>query len=69
MEVSKTSPTIPEILTGIGNYLFGVKELLEDLTVRTGVQARMDGILFEKLENAPDDVGIFQLLKDYLRSF
>lgn len=71
LEVSKPSPSLPEVLSGIGNSILGmdrtVKELLQDLTSSGGVQARMDGILFEKLENAPDANPIFQLIKDYLR--
>lgn len=73
VEVSKPSPSLPEILSSIGSSLFGVdrtvKELLQDLTSSDGVQARMDGILFEKLGNSPDGSQIFQLIKDCLRSF
>lgn len=73
VEVSKPSPSLPEILTSIGSFLFGldrtVKGVLQDLTSSNGVQARMDGILFERLENASDDNQIFTLIKDYLSSF
>ncbi|XP_010905779.1 serine protease SPPA, chloroplastic isoform X2 [Elaeis guineensis] len=73
VEVSKPSPSLPEILSGIGNSLFGldqtVKGVLQDLTSSNGVQARMDGILFESFENASDDNPIFRLIKDYLSSF
>ncbi|KAJ6848111.1 serine protease SPPA, chloroplastic [Iris pallida] len=72
VEMSKPSPSLPEILTGIGSSLFGVQrtvqELLQDLTSSSGVQARMDGILFERLENSSDTKMIFQLIKDYLGS-
>lgn len=73
VEVSKPSPSLPEILIGIGNSLFGldqtVKGVLQDLASSNGVQARVDGILFESLENASDDNPIFRLIKDYLSSF
>ncbi|KAJ9677171.1 hypothetical protein PVL29_022259 [Vitis rotundifolia] len=58
-----TAPTVSEILTGIGSSIVGVertlKELLQDLTFSNGVQARMDGILFQKLEEASDSNPIF----------
>ncbi|XP_038975089.1 serine protease SPPA, chloroplastic-like [Phoenix dactylifera] len=73
VEVSRPSPSLPEILSGIGNSLFGldqtVKGVLQDLTSANGVQARMDGILFESLENALDDNAIFRLIKEYQSSF
>ncbi|KAK9203904.1 hypothetical protein WN943_014161 [Citrus x changshan-huyou] len=54
VEMSKPSPTLPEILSSVGNSIAGVdrtlKELLQDLTFSDGVQARMDGILFQRLE-------------------
>ncbi|XP_020226977.1 serine protease SPPA, chloroplastic [Cajanus cajan] len=72
VELSRPSPTLPEILSGLGNSLVGVdttlKELLQDLTVSHGVQARMDGIMFEKLEGNPHANPILTLIKDYLSS-
>lgn len=72
VELSRPSPTLPEILSGIGSSLVGVdrtlKELLQDMTFSNGVQARMDGILFQKLEEASDSNPIFTLVKDYLSS-
>ncbi|KAF8365148.1 hypothetical protein HHK36_032836 [Tetracentron sinense] len=72
VEMSRPSPTVPEILTGIGSSLVGVdrtlKELLQDLTFSDGVQARMDGILFQRLEGASFANPIFTLIKDYLSS-
>ena len=54
MELSRPSPTLPEVLSGIGNTLVGVdttlKELLLELTNSEGIQARMDGIMFQRLE-------------------
>ncbi|RDX74742.1 Serine protease SPPA, chloroplastic, partial [Mucuna pruriens] len=72
VELSRPSPSLPEIFSGLGNSLVGVdrtlKELLQDLTFSHGVQARMDGIVFEKLEGYPYANPIFALMKDYLSS-
>ncbi|EXB76392.1 Protease 4 [Morus notabilis] len=72
VELSRPSPTLPEILSGIGSTLVGVdttvKELLQDLTFCDGVQARMDGIMFQRLEGTSNGNPIFALLKDYLSS-
>ncbi|PON61658.1 Peptidase S [Parasponia andersonii] len=72
VELSRPSPTLPEILSGIGSTLVGVditiKALLQDLTFSEGVQARMDGILFERLEGHSNANPIFGLIKDYLSS-
>lgn len=72
VELSRPSPTLPEVLTGLGNSILGVdrtlKGLLQDLSVSNEVQARMDGILFQKLEEASNSNPIFAVLKDYLSS-
>ncbi|PON92680.1 ClpP/crotonase-like domain containing protein [Trema orientale] len=72
VELSRPSPTLPEILSGIGSTLVGVdttiKALLQDLTFSEGVQARMDGILFERLEGHSNANPVFGLIKDYLSS-
>lgn len=72
VEVTRPSPSLPEILSGLGNSLVGVdrtlNELLQDLTFSNGVQARMDGIVFEKLEGYPYANPILALIKDYLSS-
>ncbi|XP_068637985.1 serine protease SPPA, chloroplastic [Aristolochia californica] len=72
VEMSRPSPTLPEILSGIGNSLFGVdrtmKELLQDLTSSGEVQARMDGIIFERLEGLSYGNPIFTIIKDCLSS-
>lgn len=72
MELSRPSPTLPEILSGIGSTLAGVettvKELLQDMTFSEGVQARVDGILFERLEGTSNTNPLFAFLKDYLSS-
>lgn len=73
VELSKSSPSIPQILTNLGTLIVGadtaVKELLEQLTASKGVQARMDGIIFERSNNSPLSSSILRLLKDYLSSF
>lgn len=70
--MSKPSPTLPEILSSVGNSIAGVdrtlKELLQDLTFSDGVQARMDGILFQRLEGVACGNPILTLIKDYLSS-
>ncbi|KAH1248552.1 Serine protease SPPA, chloroplastic [Glycine max] len=49
VELSRPSPSLPEILSGLGNSLTGVdrtlNELLQDLTFSHGVQARMESCL------------------------
>ncbi|KAJ1388534.1 Peptidase S49 [Sesbania bispinosa] len=72
VELSRPSPSLPEILSGLGNTLVGVdrtlKELLQDLTFSDGVQARVDGIMFQKLEGYPYANPILAMIKDYLSS-
>ncbi|XP_052175920.1 serine protease SPPA, chloroplastic-like [Diospyros lotus] len=73
VEVSRPSPSLPEVLSGIGSSLVGVdrtvKELLRDLVDSDGIQARMDGILFQKqLEGATYATNFMNLVKDYLSS-
>ncbi|GMI72204.1 signal peptide peptidase [Hibiscus trionum] len=72
VELSRPSPTLPEVLSGIGSSIVGVdrtlKELLQDLTFSEGVQARMDGIMFQRLEGFPNAAPLLSLIKDYLSS-
>lgn len=72
MELSRPSPTLPEVLSGIGSTLVGVdstlKELLQELTNSEGVQARMDGIMFQRLEGYSYANPIFASIKDYMSS-
>ena len=72
VELSRPSPSLPEILTGIGSTLLGVdrtvKTLLQDLTSSEEIQARMDGIIFEKLEDSSCANPLYAILKDYLGS-
>ncbi|KAL8143856.1 hypothetical protein V2J09_016888 [Rumex salicifolius] len=68
VEMSRPSPTLPGLLAGIGSSLAGfnrTKELLQELTFSEGVQARMDGIVFERLDQSSDINSIIALLKDY----
>ncbi|XVF54515.1 hypothetical protein PTKIN_Ptkin05aG0186600 [Pterospermum kingtungense] len=72
VELSRPSPTLPEILSDIGNSVVGVdrtlKGLLQDLTFSDGVQARMDGIMFQRLEGFSNASPLLSLIKDYLSS-
>lgn len=45
-----------------------LKGLLDELTVSEGVQARMDGIMFQQLGRDSLASPIIDLLKDYLSS-
>ncbi|TQD80778.1 hypothetical protein C1H46_033695 [Malus baccata] len=72
VELARPSPTLPEILSGIGASLVGVdrtmKDVLQELTFSGGVQARMEGIMFQRLEGASQANPIFSLIKDYFAS-
>ncbi|XP_022769682.1 serine protease SPPA, chloroplastic-like isoform X2 [Durio zibethinus] len=72
VELSRPSPTLPELLSDIGNSIVGVdrtlKELLQELTFSDGIQARMDGIMFQRLEGFSNATPLFSLIKDYLSS-
>ncbi|KAL9243332.1 hypothetical protein vseg_017232 [Gypsophila vaccaria] len=72
VELAKPSPSLPELLSGIGSTLVGVdvtlKNLLQDMTSSEGVQARMDGIIFEKMEEASYGSPLISILRDYLGS-
>ncbi|KAK1317186.1 hypothetical protein QJS10_CPA05g01983 [Acorus calamus] len=73
VEVSRPSPTLLDVLTGMGNSVFGfeskMNEVLHELTSFNGVQARMDGIIFERLGGASMGSPILSLIKDYLGLF
>ncbi|GJR27953.1 serine protease SPPA, chloroplastic [Tanacetum coccineum] len=72
VELSKSSPSLPEILSGIGSSVVGIdttlKQLMDGLTSSDGVQARMDGIIFQRSEGSSFANPFFNLLKDYLSS-
>ncbi|CAL9167069.1 unnamed protein product [Musa hybrid cultivar] len=73
VEVSKRSPSLPELLSGFGNSLLGldktVKEALQELKCLNAVQARTEGILFESVGNAFDDNPIIAIIMDCLNSY
>ncbi|XP_062222122.1 serine protease SPPA, chloroplastic isoform X2 [Phragmites australis] len=73
VEVSRPSPTLPEILSGIGGSLLGVdrvvKGMLQDMTSLRGVQARMDGILFESLGDMSGENQLFLFIKEITNYF
>jgi len=73
VEISRpSSPSLPEILLGAGSSLVGadrmVKELLQGMTFSDGVQARMDGIMFQTLEEYPFGNPILSIVKYLLSS-
>ncbi|EEF50694.1 Protease, putative [Ricinus communis] len=72
VELSRPSPSLPEILSGVGSSIAGVdrtlKEVLQELSVSDGIQARMDGIMFQNLEGASYANPVLNLIKDYLSS-
>lgn len=72
VELSRPSSTLPELLSGIGSSIVGVdqtlRELLQGLALADGVQARMDGIMFQGSENASYGNAFMTLIKDYLTS-
>lgn len=69
VEMSKPSPSLQGLLTGIGSSLIGIdraaKQVL-NVSAISGVQARMDSITFEGLGEATDVEQILALVKDYL---
>lgn len=73
VELSRPSASLPEVLSGIGSSLAGadgmLKELLNDVASSDGIQARMDGVMFEKLGGAAYTNSLFMLIKDCLSSF
>ncbi|VFQ87470.1 unnamed protein product [Cuscuta campestris] len=72
VEMSRPSPSLPEILSSTGNSLVGVdrslKELLSEMAFSDGIQARVDGIMLEKMEGAAHGVPLLRLIKDCLSS-
>ncbi|PKU68575.1 protease IV [Dendrobium catenatum] len=73
VEISRPSPSLPELVSSIGSSIFGLertmKEMLQDVASFGSVQARMEGIMFERLEKPDYANPIFSLLKDYFSSF
>ncbi|WJX91418.1 hypothetical protein P8452_73199 [Trifolium repens] len=72
VELLSPRPTLPEVLRRVGHSLVGedqtLKELLQDLALSSGVQARMSGTMFQSLDEYPSANPISALMKDYLNS-
>lgn len=72
VELSRSSASPLEILREMGNTFVeadeAVKDLMHEMASSNAIQARMDGILFEKLEGDPYANPILTLIKDYVRS-
>ncbi|CAI9113402.1 OLC1v1013998C1 [Oldenlandia corymbosa var. corymbosa] len=71
VELVRPSPSLPELLTGIGSSLAGadrILNLLDGLASSEGIQARMDGIMFQLLDGDDYPSPILRMLKDYLGS-
>ncbi|XP_022933696.1 serine protease SPPA, chloroplastic [Cucurbita moschata] len=70
VELSRPSPTLLEVVSGVGSTIIGVegtvKELLQDLALSEGVQARMEGIMLQRMEGFAYGNSVFGLIKDYL---
>lgn len=73
VELSTPSTSPLDIISGFGNSLAeadkGIKELLQIMASSDGIQASMDGIMFEKFGGPVSSIGfVFTFIKDYLRS-
>ncbi|KAG8388005.1 hypothetical protein BUALT_Bualt02G0080100 [Buddleja alternifolia] len=73
VEVSRPSPSLLEILSNMGNSIIeadeAVKELVDEMaSFDDAIQARMDGILFQKFDGTAPSLAnyVFNLIKDYL---
>ena len=65
IELTRPSPSLPEILTGIGNTVVGADRMLKQLV--DGL-ALSNGIMFEKLDGSASSNPILTMMKDYLSS-
>ncbi|KAA0058025.1 serine protease SPPA [Cucumis melo var. makuwa] len=72
VELSRPSPTLPEIISGVGSTIIGVdrtmKDLLQDVALGEGVQARMEGIMLQRMEGFSYGNPILNFIKDYFTS-
>jgi len=72
VELSSPSSTPRTILSNQGNYLAGAdrtfKEPLQDSAFSDEVQARMDGTMFQNLDEYPSANPISGLMNDFLNS-
>lgn len=70
MEVSRPS-LLPGVLSG-GSTVVGLdralKYLLQELNYSEGVQARMDGLMFQRLADSSFSNPILSLIRDFLSS-
>ncbi|KAG6587615.1 Serine protease SPPA, chloroplastic, partial [Cucurbita argyrosperma subsp. sororia] len=66
VELSRPSPTLLEVVSGVGSTIIGVegtvKELLQDLALSEGVQARMEGIMLQRMEGFAYGNSVFDML-------
>ena len=71
MEVTRRSPSLPELVTSFGQTLFGLESTMKGVLQElgsSGVQARVDGILFERLGDSSNMPPIIGLIKDCISS-
>lgn len=78
VELSRSSPSLPELISNGAHAIFGLplflslderlKELFQELSP-SGVQARMDSIILQGLEEYQDGQVFLKMIKDYLSSF
>ncbi|KAM7280236.1 hypothetical protein ACFE04_007370 [Oxalis oulophora] len=72
VEVTKPSASLAQVLSGIGASVASVdrtlKEVVQELAFSEGVQARMDGIMFQRLDDFSYGNPIISLIKDCLSS-
>lgn len=78
VELSRSSPSLPELISGGARAIFGLpsllslderlKELFQELSP-SGVQARMDSIILQGLGEYQDGQVFLKIIKDYLSSF
>lgn len=78
VELSRSSPSLPELISGGARAIFGLpsllslderfKEFFQELSP-SGVQARMDSIILQGLEEYQDGQVFLKIIKDYLSSF
>ncbi|KAK4479288.1 hypothetical protein RD792_014799 [Penstemon davidsonii] len=72
VELSRPSTSLPEILGGFGSSIVeadkAMKELLQVMASSDGIQARMDGIMFQQLDGSSYANLVFTLIKDCLSS-
>lgn len=68
VELSKPSLSLLKVLLSVGSSAIGLENLQDGLASSEGVQARMDGIMFQESEGSSLADPIVSLLKDCLSS-